>query len=151
MDTTKFEIIKLGMHNAVELEKLVQVFHEVFEMQAQDPPKQAYLKKLLENKSFIVFVIKYNGVIVGGLTSYELPISYSEFSELYIYDLGIKSEFQRRGLGKLLIMELQKYCSNNNIQTFFVEAQEGDKHAVDFYHSVGGKSEKVFHFNFDVP
>ena len=34
----------------------------------------------------------------------------------------------------------------NGINEFFVLAHEEDEHAVEFYHSTGGKSEKVVNF-----
>ena len=40
-----------------------------------------------------------DNVVVGGLTAHVLPSAYSASAEVYIYDLGVKAEMQRKGIG----------------------------------------------------
>ncbi|MGH2566477.1 MAG: GNAT family N-acetyltransferase, partial [Ginsengibacter sp.] len=70
-------------------------------------------------------------------------------SDVYILDLAIKTEFQRKGLGRKLMEKTIEYCKNQNMNVLFVQADETDQHAIDFYHSLGGISEKAI--NFDYP
>ena len=86
---------------------------------------------------------------MGGLTAYELPLYYSEYSEIFIYDVAIKPDFQRKRFGTMLLSALKQYCRDNGIKEFFVEASEEDKYAVHFYQSAGGTAEKVIQFNFE--
>ncbi len=148
MDNKKLQIKKLAEHDLLLFKKLIQLFHKVFEMENALTANEAYLKTLLPKRSFIVYAAVYENEVVGGLTAYELPMYYSEGSELYIYDIAVKSEFQRKGVGKQILLSLKEYCRQNGIKEMFVEAHEEDKHAVDFYHSSGGQAEKVVHFNF---
>ena len=92
----------------------------------------------------------YENEIAGGLTAYELPMYYSNHSEILLYDLAVKAEYQRMGFGKRLIHALKEYCIRNGINEFFVLAHEEDEHALEFYRSTGGKSEKVINFIYDV-
>ncbi len=133
------------------LKKLIQVFDEVFENENPSIADDVYLQNLLKKPEFIAFVAMDNKEVVGGLTAYELPLYYSEKSEMYIYDIAIKPEFQRKGLGKKLLNALSKYCIQNNITEMFVEAHEEDTNAVNFYHNAGGQAEKVIHFKFIRP
>lgn len=86
--------------------------------------------------------------IVGGLTAYELPEYYSGESEIFIYDIAIRREFQRKGFGRKLLIILEDYCRQSGIKVMFVAANEEDENALDFYHSTGGKADKVIHFNY---
>jgi len=131
-----------------ELTLLVQLFKEVFEMNDYRAPEEPNLQQLLDNKNFLVFVAMHENAIIGGLTAYILPSYYSRSSEVYIYDLAVKSSFQRNGIGKNLLDELAAFCRKNNYQQFFVQAHEGDAHALDFYRATGGSPEKVIHFNY---
>ncbi|MGY6647578.1 GNAT family N-acetyltransferase [Wenyingzhuangia sp. IMCC45574] len=129
--------------------ELVKLMNEVFE----EPNKVAterHLKKLLNKTDFYAFVAIKENKVVGGLTAYELEKYNTDKSELYIYDIAVKVEFQNQGVGKKLINHLKDYSKNNGIETIFVEAHSGDEQAVKFYESTFGKSEKVAHFNFEI-
>jgi aminoglycoside 3-N-acetyltransferase I len=143
-----FQIKRLGPQDAQIFHTLIRFFQEVFETETLLKVEEPYLTRLLENPGFVVYVVIFGNEIVGGLTAYELPMYYSEDSELFIYDIAIKPEFQRKGLGRQLLSSLKKHCVQNAIKVMFVEAHEEDKHAVDFYHSTGGHAEKVIHFNY---
>ena len=144
------QINQLDKSNLKTFQNLIQLFNEVFEVENTAIANDLHLKNLLQKKEFIAIVAMQENIVIGGLTAYEMPMYSSNYSELYIYDMAIKTEFQRMGIGKKLIEALTEYCKQNNIKTMFVEAQEEDKHAIDFYHSAKGKAEKVVHFNFEI-
>ena len=121
------------------------MFNTVFE-EEQNTGSDAHLLKLLENKSFIAIAAVSEKEVLGGLTAYELPMIYSDASEVILYDMAVRMEYQRMGVGKGLIQSLKEYCIKNKIETFFVMAHEEDIHAIEFYHATGGKSEKVVNF-----
>jgi aminoglycoside 3-N-acetyltransferase I len=150
MNNKELQVIKLDNGDVLILQKLILLFQEMFKIENPAHTKESYLEGLLENNCFIALVTIYENEIVGGLTAYELPMYYSEYSEIFIYDLAVKPEFRRRGFGKKLLSTLKEYCMTNGIRTFFAEAHEKDKYTVNFYHSTGGNSEKVVHFNYQV-
>lgn len=148
MDNRLLQIKKLGADDLVLFQKLIQLFQEVFEMGDSLTPNETALKSLLSKTSFIAYAAVYENEVAGGLTAYELPMYYSGTSEVYIYDIAVKPEFQRKGAGRELLSALKQYCSLNGIKEMFVEAHEEDQHAVEFYHSTGGQAERVIHFNY---
>jgi len=72
----------------------------------------------------------------------------SDSAELFIYDIAVRPEFQRKGVGKRLMLAAQAFCTQNGIKQMFVDANEADTHALDFYSSLGGRAEKVVQFTF---
>lgn len=104
----------------------------------------------MSKPSFHAIVAIDEGKVIGGLTAYELERYYTDKSELYIYDIAVKVEYQNRGVGKELIDYLKEYSTNNGIETIFVQAHSDDEQAVRFYQSTFGNSEKVDHFNFEI-
>jgi len=145
----QIQLKRLGKKDVLLFENLNKLFYEVFEMGKYKPVEKAYLQKLLNNTHFIAFVAIYNGEVIGGLTAFELPMYYAQYSEVLIYDMAVQTDFQRKGVGKKLIKSLKEYCKKNGIKEFFVPANEEDKHALAFYKSTGGKAEKVVHFNYN--
>ena len=142
-----FEIRRLGRKDAVLAQQLFRLFQEVFE---EEPTSAgtSYLKRLLGKPDFFVYAAFCEKEIVGGLTAYELPKYYSECSEMFIYDIAVKSEFQRQGLGKMMLETLQAYCRQQGIKEMFVAANEEDAQAVAFYRTTEGIAEKVLHFTY---
>jgi aminoglycoside 3-N-acetyltransferase I len=132
------------------LQRLVILFHRVFEADEKIMAAEDYHVQLLENPAFIAMVAMDGKEIVGGLTAYLLPMYYRHSAEAYIYDIAVADAHQRKGLGRALIESLKEYCRQNGISTIFVEAHEEDTHAVAFYKSLGGQMEKVAHFNFEL-
>ncbi len=57
----------------------------------------------------------YNRVLVGVL------FSYPDFDkkEVLIGELVVKKEFRRKGIGKMLILELEKICKKYNIKRIY--------------------------------
>ncbi len=149
--TTKpFEIKQLGKEDLVIFKSLIDLFNIVFEEEERNIGSDAYLLKLLGNNQFVTLVAVSENEVLGGLTAYELPMAYSDRSEIFLYDMAVKTERQRTGVGKKLIQSLKEYCIKNKIETFFVMAHEEDGHALEFYHATGGESEKVVNFLYKV-
>ena len=131
-----------------EFDQLVNVFREVFEMETLPAPEKD-LKKLLRNKDFLALVAKSGEKVVGGLTVYILHSYYLSKPAAYIYDVGVLTEYQRRGVGRQLISYLITYCQNHGFQCAYVEAEATDVDAVEFYRATPYNSEQeAIHFTY---
>lgn len=140
------EIKKLEAHNIEAFMELIRVFEDVFEMKTFSMPDRNYLRNLLVKDDFFVFVASSDKEIVGGLTAYTLQQYYSELPLVYIYDLAVKTAFQRKGIGSSLISGINNYCKERGVEEVFVQADEIDDYALEFYRSTGATAERVVHF-----
>ena len=147
--TKSFEIKRLDESDLALFKSLVDLFNTVFEENPSNIGNDANLSGLLGNLQFIALVALAENEVAGGLTAYELPLYYTEHAEVFLYDLAVKSEYQRMGIGKKLIRSLKQQCLRNGIKEFFVLAHEEDEHAIEFYRSTGGKSERVVNFLYE--
>jgi len=139
------EIKHLTKQDLSEFTSLIHLFNTVFEEESKIG-SAANLLNLLHNKSFIALVAIAENKVVGGLTAYELPMYYSNHSEIFLYDLAVNPKYQRMGIGKALLQHLKEYCVGHGIKEFFVMAHEEDEDAIEFYHATGGKAENVINF-----
>lgn len=126
------EIKKLDRTEISDFRNLIEIFNEVFENEIHIPDNK-HLSSLLDNPDFLVFVVKINGKIAGGLTIYVLHRYYSVKPIAYIYDVGITPQHQRQGLGKALMAEVCNYCKEKGFEDAYVEAESEDIEAVNFY------------------
>jgi aminoglycoside 3-N-acetyltransferase I len=141
---------QLSGEDLLQFRLLIQVFEEVFEMKDHQMPDDTYLLQLLKNEGFLVLVALDRDIVVGGLTAHSLPSYYIPSSEMYLYDLAVKTTFQRKGIGTRLLQALNDHCREKGYHELFVQADEADKHAIEFYRSTRGVPEKVVHFSYSL-
>ncbi|MGN6646639.1 MAG: GNAT family N-acetyltransferase [Cytophaga sp.] len=144
----RIEIHKLGPYQADAFVELLDIFKEVFAMRNFKLPANKHLEELLQQDDFFVFVAVSEGKIVGGLTAYRLMQYYSEAPLVYIYDIAVLKRYQRKGIGKKLILGIKDYCREIGVEEIFVQADDEDEHALDFYRATGAKESKVTHFTY---
>lgn len=142
------EVKKLEGHEVEQFKDLILLFEDVFEMDRVDMPENTYLQQLLEKDSFHVFIALEDKQVVGGLTAYTIPGYYAKASQVYIYDLAVKTDRQRRGIGKKLMAAILDYCKGIGMGDVFVQAEQEDAHAVAFYHATGGEALDAVHFSY---
>lgn len=147
--------VKVKILEESELEKfvaLIGVFEAVFEMKEFRIPDRTHLQVLLSDRAnFHVAVALMDNVVVGGLTAYTLRQYYSSRPLVYIYDLAVKSELQRQGIGRRLIDYVRGHFSSLGFEEVFVQADRVDTHAVDFYRKTNPTAEEdVLHFYYSL-
>lgn len=141
------QIKRLEQSELKEFIELIKVFEEVFEMENLEIPNDNHLQKLLSRDDFFVFAAIENEKVVGGLTSYVLEQYYSTRKLAYVFDLAVKTEFQRQGIGTKLMSAIVNYCREKGFEEVFVQADKVDDYALEFYRSTGiTVEEDVSHF-----
>jgi aminoglycoside 3-N-acetyltransferase I len=146
--SNKIEYLQLKGNNLEEIVKLIKLYENVFEMERFEYPSHDYLKNILKNQNIIFMAAKYEDEIIAGLTAHQLASVYFESNEVYVYDLAVHQDFQRKGIGTRLLEELKKIICNNGDKEIFLQADIGDTDAIDFYKKNGGVPENVIHFSF---
>src|SRR5689334_9859176 len=106
----EISIRQLAAQELQTFKALIWVFEDVFEMQDFRIPPDAHLQKLLSNPEFYVFVAEIEKEVVAGLTAYTLHQYYAVRPLVYIFDLAVKRELQRQGIGKKLIAAITDHC-----------------------------------------
>jgi len=108
----------------------------------------AYLDALLARSEFLAIAATDSDHVVGGLTAHLLPMTAFEGAEVFLYDIAVAADHQRRGIGRRLVDALRREASNQGITTMFVPADEEDTDALQFYAALGGTPRKVTFFEF---
>ena len=136
---------------AVADEKLAQqtflIMAQVFNEDSA-PLGSLYLKGLLRRSDFGAFAALVGKEVVGGITGFYLPLTRLERRELFIYDLAVKVDWQRMGIGRALFDSLRKAAEAEGIGEGFVLADDEDTHALDFYRALFASASPVTAFSF---
>lgn len=147
------EIVRLTENDLPLMDGLLTVFGEVFGDTATYSgrrPGADYLRKLLGGEMFIALAAVQEGQVVGGLAAYELKKFEQERSEIYIYDLAVRTTHRRKGIATALIERLKKIAAARGAYVIYVQADTGleDAAAIALYTKLGVR-EDVLHF--DIP
>lgn len=109
----------------------------------------AYVDRLLARGDLWILAARVGDEVVGGLTAHVLPMTRSESTELFIYDLAVHPDHQRKGIGRALVAQLRDAGRAAGHGAVFVPADDEDTHALDFYRAVGGEGAPVTIFTFE--
>jgi aminoglycoside 3-N-acetyltransferase I len=143
----KIQTSRLTSDNRELAKGLFIMMAEVF-AEGSDHLSDAYLDRLLSREDFWAIATVVGDEIVGGLTAHMLPMTRSESSEIFIYDLAVREDQQRKGIGRQLMTALREAAAAAGIQHVLVAADNDDGHALDFYRAVGGVPSPVTFFTF---
>jgi aminoglycoside 3-N-acetyltransferase I len=142
----------------IEVRRLVagdeSVAKHVFVMMAHEfgePTEElsdAQVKALLSDGRFWVMAAVVGDEVVGGTTAHTIPMTHRAGSGLFVYDLAVRADHRRRGVGRALMRELQAQAATLSINELFVLADNDDEHALDFYRGLGGVASAVTMFDF---
>lgn len=136
------------------LRSLIELFGDVFEMKSEyDSLKisDQYVQQFLMNPNHIVIIAQDSDskIVVGGLVAYLLPKFEQARSEIYIYDLGVATEYHRNGIGTTLITKLREVARDLGAYVIFVQADDDDTRAIEFYKSLP-ITEHIHPHHFDI-
>lgn len=141
-------IRRLDHHDIDTFISLIRLFEDVFEMKNFKMPDESYLRQLLDRDDFFAFVAMAGNKVAGGLTSYIMHQYYAAAPLVYIFDLAVKTELQRQGIGSMLIAANNSYSKTIGAEAVMVQADKADDYAIEFYHSTGAAAEEVIHFEY---
>jgi aminoglycoside 3-N-acetyltransferase I len=104
----------------------------------RDELSDGYIDQLLGREDFWAIAAVAGDRLLGGVTAHTLPLTRTESSELFIYDIAVRSDHQRQGVGRRLVAELRTQAAARGIREVFVAADNDDVHARAFYRALGG-------------
>ena len=127
--------------------ELFRLMAAVFEEPSEVLPDN-YLDWLLGKPDFWAIVAIANNAVIGGLTAHTLPMTRNPSAEILLYDIAVRRDRQRTGVGRQLVAELRSLAADAGVRVLFVPADNEDTHALDFYHALGGVAAAVTIFTF---
>ncbi|HVT39678.1 MAG TPA: GNAT family N-acetyltransferase [Gemmatimonadaceae bacterium] len=98
---------------------------------AQRPLDSAAAARFLANPAVLFWVAKADDATVGFLYCLHLPLRTGDGHELLLYEIGVRSAWRRRGTGRALMKEMDRWMLANGVGDVWVCAD--NQGAVEFY------------------
>lgn len=125
IDINKVKISKL-------IKKNIQYIINIQKEQNIHISSKENILKDLTNKNFKYFTIEYENKIIG-------YISFSYIIDIEIEAIVVKKDFQRLGLGTLLLNFVFEFAKTKNIENIFLEVRVSNTPARKLYYKCGFK------------
>ena len=120
---------KNNKYDANELIEFVEEIDDLFPIKISSKVNiPEYINKLLEKG--IIVIAKNNNKIIGVVTGY---INDFERKEAYISMVGIKKEYQNKGIGKILVNIFSNIAFNSKFERIKLETHRDNSNAINFY------------------
>lgn len=142
------DIIRLEPGHEQLARDTFEVMSDVFAEEPWTPLGNDRLQVLLTSPGVWLYAAVEKKACIGGLTAHLLPMTRAEVSEVLIYDLAVRTDRQRRGVGRALIERLRVDAAAADAGDVWVPADNDDDHALEFYRSIGGEPQDVTIFTF---
>lgn len=143
-----YRVVRLGKGDRDAANAAFSMMADVFEEKREELASD-YVDALLAREETWVFVSWCGEEIVGAITAHVLPMTREAIREVFIYDLAVRVDHQRRGIGRELVGAVRALAKAQGLGAVFVPADEEDEHALAFYRSIGGDESKVRFYTFD--
>ena len=140
-------IRRLTEADASAARQLFALMADVFEEETH-PLSDAYVHRLLSRDEFWAVGAFVDGAVVGGLTAHALPMTTGESFEMFIYDIAVRADRQRQGIGRSMISGLRAMAAAKGIDVVFVPADDDDAGALEFYRALDASASPVTLFVF---
>lgn len=106
-----------------------------------DPAERVASRAYLGDPANIFLLAIDGGAGVGFLRGTALRQPHTRRRQMFLYEIAVLPEFQRRGIARALIQRLIRYCPARRFDEIFVFTSPNNRPAVRLYRSTGGRTE----------
>jgi len=89
----------------------------------------------LADAAVLHWVAEERGAVLGAMSAYVLRKRAGDPAEVLLYEIGVRSAHRRRGIGRALIAELDRWMRAHDVREVWVLA--GNAAAMAFYRACG--------------
>jgi len=128
--------------------KVGETFDLYRQFYKKDPDKIAsieYIKQRLTNKESTIFFVEEDNVCIGIVQLYVTFDSLELSKKIILYDLFVRSEHRKKGIGAMLMDASKDFAENNDITGIELSTAISNGTAQRLYESLGYERDNEFY------
>ena len=104
-----------------------------------------YIKQRLTNKESTIFFVEEDNVCIGIVQLYVTFDSLELSKKIILYDLFVRSEYRKKGIGAMLMDASKDFAENNGITGIELSTSISNGTAQRLYESLGYERDNEFY------
>ena len=141
----KLKIIKAKKENIKEVGVLFDLYRQFYKYDPELKQSTKYIKERISKKESTIFLCYCNKEPAGFVQLYETFDSLNINKKLILYDLYVKKEFRKKGVGKSLMNIAKKFGYEKKIKIIELSTGVNNKKAQSLYESLEYKRDKEYY------
>ena len=129
-------------------EKIGEVFDLYRQFYKKNPDKIIsieYIKQRLKNKESTIFFVEDDNVCIGIVQLYVTFDSLELSKKIILYDLFVRPEYRKKGIGAMLMDASKDFAENNGISGIELSTAISNGTAQRLYESLGYERDNEFY------
>ena len=139
--------LKIKIAQPDDFEKIGEVFdlyRQFYKKESNLEACKSYIKERLSNNEAQIFYIENEKECMGMTQLYTTFDSLELSKKIILYDLYVRSEYRRKGVGHLLMNAAKDYAKKNNITSIELSTAITNTTAQSLYESLGYKRDEEY-------
>ena len=151
MTENKFIIKNAEPEDSKKIGEIFDLYRQFYKKESNVEACKSYIKERLSNNEAQIFYIENEKECMGMTQLYTTFDSLELSKKIILYDLYVRSEYRRKGVGHLLMNAAKDYAKKNNITSIELSTAITNTTAQSLYESLGYKrDEEYFDYYFAI-
>ena len=110
-----FIIKKATVADSAKIGEVFDLYRQFYKKIPNKTLSIEYIKERLSNKESTIFFVEVNNICMGIVQLYITFDSLELAKKIVLYDLFVKSEYRKKGIGRMLMNASKNFAEKNNI------------------------------------
>ena len=147
-----FKIIKAKKENINQVGKIFDLYRQFYKYKSNIQESTKYIDERINNNESIIFLaISKNDETAGFVQLYETFGSLYLGKIIILYDLYVKKEFRKQGIGENLMKKSQEYAESIGAKSIELSTAKNNLTAQSLYEKIGYLRDNEFYsYNYNL-
>ena len=140
-----FIIKKATVADSAKIGEVFDLYRQFYKKIPNKTLSIEYIKERLSNKESTIFFVEVNNICMGIVQLYITFDSLELAKKIVLYDLFVKSEYRKKGIGTMLMNTSKDFAEKNNISGIELSTAMTNSTAQSLYESLGYERDNEYY------
>ena len=141
----KIKIIKAGKKHIKDVGILFDLYRQFYKYESELQKSNKFIRERILKKESTIFLCYFDKEATGFVQLYETFDSLNINKKLVLYDLYVKKNFRKKGMGKILMNKAKEFANKKKIKIIELSTAITNKKARSLYEALKYKRDKKYY------
>jgi ribosomal protein S18 acetylase RimI-like enzyme len=141
----KIKIIKAEQKHIKDVGMLFDLYRQFYKYESELQKSNKFIRERILKKESTIFLCYFDKEATGFVQLYETFDSLNINKKLVLYDLYVKKNFRKKGMGKILMNKAKEFANKKKIKIIELSTAITNKKARSLYEALKYKRDKKYY------